>query len=228
MYAVYYDTETTGTNPREDEIIELAAYAPHQNRSFCSFLRPSKPIPPEVTKIHSITDAMVADAPPPSQVLQEFQEFCGQDAILIAHNNTTFDWPFLENSFTRAGLPVPAWKQVDSLLWSRKYRSDLPRHTLQHLRETYKIPPNQAHRALDDVMVLYQVFSQMIDDLPWETVLSLLSSQDASPRMPFGKHAGKLLQEIPKNYVEWLSSNGVFEKKENLSLKEGFEKVGLL
>jgi DNA polymerase-3 subunit epsilon len=46
--------------------------------------------------------------------------------------------------------------------------------------------------------------------------------------MPFGKHAGKPLSEIPKDYVRWLAENGALDKKENASLKEGFEKAGLL
>ena len=34
-------------------------------------------------------------------------------------------------------------------------------------------------------------------------------------RMPFGKHAGKPLTEIPKDYVRWLAKNGALDKKEN-------------
>ena len=66
---------------------------------------------------------------------------------------------------------MPDWKFIDSLKWSRKYRTDLPRHNLQYLREVYQIPANQAHRALDDVFVLQQIFSKMILDLPLPKII---------------------------------------------------------
>jgi DNA polymerase-3 subunit epsilon len=99
---------------------------------------------------------------------------------------------------------------------------------LQALREVYGIESNQAHRALDDVIVLYQVFSKMIGDLSMSQILSLLSQKSELTRMPFGKHAGKLLTEIPKEYAKWLEREGALDKKENTELKETFEKLGYL
>ena len=89
--------------------------------------------------------------PPHQEALTAFAEFCSGDVVLIAHNNDAFDKLFLEAEFQRAGLQMPEWIFIDSLKWSRKYRTDLPRHSLQFLREVYGIEANQAHRALDDV-----------------------------------------------------------------------------
>ncbi len=47
-------------------------------------------------------------------------------------------------------------------------------------------------------------------------------------KMPFGKHQGKMLADVPKDYVTWLASSGAFDKTENQDLKENFEKLGLL
>ena len=228
MYAVYYDTETTGTRSDKDRIIEIAAYDPKNERTFVQLINPGMPIPPEATAIHRITDAMVENASSFKEVGQAFIDFCGPDAVLIAHNNDAFDKLFLENECKRAGLEMPKWKYIDTLKWARKYRSDLPRHTLQSLREVYGIPPNQAHRALDDVTVLHQIFAQMIDDLPIETVFSLLQQTKQLTRMPFGKHQGKALSEIPRDYVRWMAGSGAFDKAENKELRETFEKLGLL
>jgi DNA polymerase-3 subunit epsilon len=228
MKAIYYDTETTGVKPGKDRIIEIAAFEPQNNRSFCSFTNPECPIPAESTAITGITDEMVKDAPPIRLALEAFVSFCEGECVLIAHNNDAFDKLFLEAEFQRAGLLMPEWIFIDSLKWSRKYRNDLPRHSLQFLREVYGIEANQAHRALDDVMVLYRIFSQMIGDLDLKTVLSLLKQTPQAQRMPFGKHAGKLLTEIPKEYVLWLAREGALDKKENAQLKETFEKMGLM
>jgi DNA polymerase-3 subunit epsilon len=225
---IYYDTETTGVRNDKDRIIELAAFDPIENRTFCQFIHPDFPVPPEATAIHGITNEMVSNAPFFKEVAESFISFCPPETVLIAHNNDAFDKLFLEQEFKRAGLEFPQFRFVDTLKWARKYRGDLPRHTLQSLREVYGFPANQAHRALDDVVVLHQVFSAMIDDLSMEKVLELLARPQILSRMPFGKHQGKLLAEVPKDYVTWLASSGAFDKAENQELKENFQKLGLL
>ncbi|OGN56293.1 MAG: DNA polymerase III subunit epsilon [Chlamydiae bacterium RIFCSPHIGHO2_12_FULL_44_59] len=228
MKYVYYDTETTGIKIGKDRIIEIAAYDPVGERSFSTFTNPECPIPAESTAITHITDEMVKEAPLIRAALEAFIAFCGEDVMLIAHNNDAFDQPFLVSEFARADTTMPEWKFIDSLKWSRKYRSDLPKHSLQFLREVYGVEANQAHRALDDVMVLYKVFSSMIDDLDMDTVMSLLTPTPQGDRMPFGKHAGKMLAEVPKSYIQWLLREGALDKKENAELKNRLTNLGML
>jgi DNA polymerase-3 subunit epsilon len=228
MRPIYYDTETTGVRPGKDRIIELAAYDPIKDKTFCTLINPGCPIPAESTAVCHITDDMVKDAPNFGGVVEDFVAFCEGDTVLIAHNNDAFDKPFLEDEFQRCTQPFPPWKFIDSLKWSRKYRTDLPRHSLQFLRESYGIESNQAHRALDDVIVLYKVFSFMIDDLDLGTVLNLLSKKVDISRMPFGKHQGKSLAEVPKDYIDWLDKSGAMDKKDNEALREAFVKLGIL
>lgn len=223
---IYYDTETTGVRPEKDRVIEIAAYDPSNNTSFQSFINPGCSIPQEATAIHGITDEMIASAPSFAEVGPAFFSFCGEDAVLIAHNNDAFDRHFLIHESKRSEIILPQWPMVDSLKWARKYRSDLPKHSLQFLRQIYGISENQAHRALDDVMVLYQVFSLMIDDLSIETILELLNA--APPplqHMPFGKYQGKPLKDVPPDYLKWLKEQGVFEKPENQALKLALEQL---
>lgn len=229
MRAIFYDTETTGIRAESDRIIELAAYDPATDRSFVQLINPGCPIPKEATAIHHITNEMVSTAPSFDSVAKEFIEFCDGDVVLIAHNNDTFDYMFMKNEFTRSKLSMPAnWKFLDSLKWARRYRCDLPRHTLQFLREVYDIPANNAHRALDDVIVLHKVFQYMVDDLSIDQVFSLLNKQRELHHMPFGKHQGTPLKNLPKDYVAWLAKNGAFDKPENQELKSNLQRVGLL
>jgi len=171
---------------------------------------------------------MVAEAPSFKTIAEEFVTFCPEETVLIAHNNDAFDKLFMEQEFKRAGVEFPSYRFIDTLKWSRKYRSDLPRHTLQSLREIYGFASNQAHRALDDVIILHQVFSAMIDDLPMEKILELLARPQILSKMPFGKHQGKMLADIPKDYVGWLAASGAFDKSENHELRDNFQKLGLL
>ena len=226
---IYYDTETTGVRAGKDRIIEIAAYDPVLDKTFCSFVNPEMPIPAESTQITGITDDMVKDAPTYGEVGESFYEFCKGESVLIAHNNDGFDVHFLTNEAKRANISPPKFPFIDSLKWARKYRPDLPRHSLQYLREIYNIEKNNAHRALDDVKVLYNIFIQMIGDLTMEQIYVLLYNQDKTIRqMPFGKHRGQPLAKLPKSYVKWLAGSGALEKPENEDLRESLVGVGLL
>ncbi len=223
--AIFYDTETTGLQAEKERVIELAAYDPLHDRSFVALINPGKPIPAEATAVHHISDEMVADSPPFSEVAEKFCAFCEGDVILVAHNNDAFDIHFMKAEFSRAGLTMPPWRFMDSLKWARRYRPDLPRHTLQSLREIYGIASNNAHRALDDVVVLHQVFKIMTDDLPVETIYALMNVPAEIHHMPFGKFQGTLLKDLPKDYISWMKASGVFLKPENQDLKRALDKI---
>jgi DNA polymerase-3 subunit epsilon len=228
---IFYDTETTGLKAEKDRIVEIAAYIPAEDKTFVELVNPGCPIPEEASAIHKITDSMVADSPSFSGVGPEFLKFCGENAVLIAHNNDAFDIHFLRAEYSRINLSLPPWAFVDSLKWARRYRKDLPRHTLQFLREILGIEANTAHRALDDVIILHKVFQELTGDLSIDQVISLLSGQtkEFPPNvMPFGKHQGKPLATLPSDYVAWMKKNGVFEKPENQALKQELEKLGKL
>lgn len=226
---IFYDTETTGVRAEKDFIIEIAAFDPLNNATLECLINPGCPIPADASAIHHITDDMVASAPSFSEVGQQFIDFCKGDVVLIAHNNDAFDLLFLKREFARNGLAMPpSWRFLDSLKWARRYRTDLPRHTLQFLRQTYDIPANNAHRALDDVIVLHQIFTLMTDDLSIDEVHLLMNQVRILQHMPFGKHQGKPLSQLPRNYVDWLASSGAFDKPENSELKCSLEKLGLL
>lgn len=229
LRTIFYDTETTGLKADKDRIVEIAAYDPDTEQSFVQLINPGCPIPAEVTAVHKISDEMVADAPTFSEVAEQFCAFCAGDVVLIAHNNDAFDIHFLRAEFSRCSLALPAsWKFLDSLKWARRYRKDLPKHTLQFLREIYGIASNNAHRALDDVIVLYQVFKILTDDLTIDQIFSLLNQPKELTHMPFGKHQGDHLSKVPSSYIAWMKSNGAFDKAENQELRQALQKLGKL
>lgn len=228
MRPIFYDTETTGVRAEKDRIIEIAAFDPVQNRSFEMLINPGCLIPAEATAVHKITDDMVKDALPFSEVGKQFATFCEGDVVLIAHNNDGFDIHFLRAEFARNQLELPNWKYFDTLKWARRYLKHLPRHSLQFLREFYQVAANNAHRALDDVLVLYKVFTHMTDDLTIADCYQLLNAPRAIQHMPFGKYQGKPLKEVPADYVQWMNQNGAFDKQENSELKTAFIQLNLL
>jgi DNA polymerase-3 subunit epsilon len=222
---IFYDTETTGVKPDRDRVVEIAAYDPVLNKTFERLINPGIPIPKEASAVHKITDEMVLGAPTFREIAEEFAEFCSGNVCLIAHNNDAFDIHFLKNEYSRAEIAFPEWKFLDSLKWARRYRADLPRHTLQFLREVYSIPANNAHRALDDVIVLHRVFELMTDDLAFDDVYNLLNKPREIQHMPFGKHQGTPIKQLPKSYVKWLKESGALDKPENGELKAAIDKL---
>jgi len=229
MRIIYYDTETTGLKSETDRIVEIAGYESNSEESYSALINPQIPIPPESSRIHKISDEMVADAPSFAEIGEKFIEFCGEDAILIAHNNDNFDIHFLYAEFERHKLKMPSsWRFVDSLKWARRYRPDLPRHTLQYLREMYHFSANNAHRALDDVMVLKNVFMEMTRGLPMETVYNILQKEIKITNMPFGKYRGKKLNDVPGDYLQWLYDSGALNKAHNYKLRDALKERNLI
>jgi DNA polymerase-3 subunit epsilon len=227
---IFYDTETTGVKAEVDRVIEIAAYDLERDRSFERLINPGVPIPAEATAVHKITDEMVANAPTFEEIIDDFVAFCDGDAMLVAHNNDGFDIHFLRAEFGRCDQSLPAeWSWFDTLRWSRKYRSDLPSHSLQYLREVYGFEANNAHRALDDVIILKQVYQAMTLNLTADQAWELMQQADPLPtKMPFGKHQGKALADVPGDYIKWLAKSGALDKPQNEALRKSLEKLELL
>jgi DNA polymerase-3 subunit alpha (Gram-positive type) len=85
---VVLDIETTGLDPRYNELTEVGAVKIVNRKivdSFHCFVNPQMPIPREITKLTGINDEMVKDAPVIEEVLPRLIDFLG-DAVLVAHN----------------------------------------------------------------------------------------------------------------------------------------------
>ena len=102
---IVFDIESTGVNPRQDRIIELAAIKLNPDGTEVTktwLLNPTIPIPPETTAIHGITDGIVKDCPTFADAADEiFSFFAGCD--LSGFNADRFDIPCIEEEFARVG-----------------------------------------------------------------------------------------------------------------------------
>jgi DNA polymerase-3 subunit epsilon len=97
---VILDTETTGLH--DAEVIEIAIISPGE-ALLNTLVRPTIPIPADVTAIHGITDEMVAEAPSFPEVYPGIAEVLEGKRVLIY--NSSFDIKILNYCCERHGLP---------------------------------------------------------------------------------------------------------------------------
>ncbi|WP_299904661.1 3'-5' exonuclease [uncultured Paracoccus sp.] len=167
LTCVVFDTETTGLTD-SDRILQIAGLRIAGGRltgeRFETLVQPGRPIPAASTRIHGITDAMVADAPLKAAALTAFQHFC-DEATLVAHN-APFDMGFLRRAAPETGAhftnPVLDTVLLSAMLWGQS--AD---HSLDALcaRLDIAIPPELRHTAMGDAQATASAFLRMVPAL---------------------------------------------------------------
>ncbi len=163
---IVFDLETTGLSPATERIIEIGAVKVENGAvtdSFDLFVDPEKTISPEITRLTSITNDMVAGAPSEQEALEQFFRFCDGCNVFVAHN-ADFDMSFLRAAIHRCGReedPV----QIDTLVMGRAMYPGLKKHKLDSLAEHLGVEQKHHHRADDDARVLAEIFLKMLQTL---------------------------------------------------------------
>jgi DNA polymerase-3 subunit epsilon len=159
---VVLDLETTGLSPFQDKIIEIGAVKLKTNEIsfFKSFVNPQKKIPQDTIAIHGIEDEMVSQAPIFEEINPSWQKFA-EDLPLIAHN-AKFDLGFLVFENYQIKTFVGNHEIYCSCLLSRQVLKDVPNHRLATLATYYSLPLENHHRALDDSLACFQIFSKLL------------------------------------------------------------------
>ena len=155
------DTETTGHG--NADIIEFAAVTPSGRTLVDTLIRPRQPIPPFITQLTGISEAMVAGAPPFAEAYHRL--LLPQLGRKILAYNISFDVPVLRKNIRRhCGHD---WQPVDSACLMRAYAhyrderypagdthvGRLRVHKLASACAQMGIAHEHAHRALGDSQV---------------------------------------------------------------------------
>lgn len=163
---VVFDTETTGLLPHRDEIVQIGAVRVLNGRivpgeSIDLLVHPGCPIPAASSRVHGITDAMVAEAPRIEVAGRAFHHFA-RDAVIVAHN-APFDMAFLRRHAGRIGV---TWDHpiLDTVLLSAVLFGASETHTLDALcdRLDVTIPEKLRHTALGDAQATAEVLCKML------------------------------------------------------------------
>lgn len=205
---VCLDCETTGLNPKEDRIIEVACVVFNRGGvidAFESLVNPEREIPAESIKIHNITNEMVQKQPTVDQVLPKVIAMTASHPI-VGHG-IKFDVDILIESASRSSTSHTLTQNtlIDTLRLARLY-GESPTNALDMLRRHFNIEPQGAHRAMSDVLVNVEVFFRLIRKFKYlKEVLESLQNPIEMKNFPLGKHKGRPLKEIPLNYLVWAS-----------------------
>lgn len=161
-----FDTETTGLLPHKDQVVQLGALRVLNGRIITEealdlLVDPGRPIPAAATRVHGITDAMVAGAPNIDTAARQFHHFA-RDAVIVAHN-APFDMAFLRREEKRLKL---TWDHpiLDTVLLSAVLFGASVPHTLDALcaRLDVCLPGALRHTALGDARATAEVLCRML------------------------------------------------------------------
>ena len=115
-----FDTETSGQNPENSNIIEIGAVKFTKDgilEKFSSLIKVQSPLNPFIVGLTGINDQMLENAPLAEKIIPEFRNFC-KETILVAHN-AQFDLRFMNAESQRLGFLPLQNSAVDTLRLSR-------------------------------------------------------------------------------------------------------------
>lgn len=171
---VCLDCETTGLNPKKDEILSIGAVLIKENRiimrkTFNVFVKPSKNVTAESIKIHQIRPVDLENAITPKEAILELLEFIGSRPIVGYY--IKFDMAMI-SKYTKQiiGVKVPnRMIEVSSMYFRTRHRHseyefvDLKFDTIM---KTLNIPELGKHDALNDAIMTAMMFLKLREMTP--------------------------------------------------------------
>lgn len=229
---VFFDLETTGTNPLKDRIVEISYLKVGNGGAvLMENTHRIKPVDalgnqvksdPAAVAVHGITDEELASKPTFKELSAELREVF-DDSDIAGYNSNKFDLPMLIEEFVRAG--------IDFRLQGRNLidvQNIFYKHEPRTLKAAYRFYCDKelvdAHQASADVMATFEVFKAQLEryDLGEDTQAVARNSRlgdniDLSGRLSrdkdgdavfnFGKYKGKKVKNVFRvepSYYSWM------------------------
>ena len=160
------DTETNGRAGELCELTEVGCVlvgGGELHEEWSSLVRAERPLSRGIQRFTGITQAMVDDAPPPSEVLAHIGEQLRR-RVLVAHN-ASFDRRVLKQAFERADVPWPDPPVLCTVAMGRRFAPLARQRKLALLAESLGIPVDETHRALPDALTCARIFCALFPKL---------------------------------------------------------------
>lgn len=207
------DVETTGLDPIEDRVVELAVVGASLAHGvagiWTTLVNPGRPIPAEASAIHHIVAEDVENSPSFDEVMAT-QKYDPESIVMVAHN-AAFD-----SQFVPAPTPWICTMRLAQKLWP-----DLEHLGNQYLRYHLKLECPEvkglaAHRADADAIVTAHLLifeleevlrrAKAPDEATIESLVKWINEPSLLRTCRFGKHKGTAWSEVPRDYLQWMIS----------------------
>ena len=162
---IVLDTETTGLNAAEDELLQVSIIDEEGNVLFDSYIRPTQHTEwAEAEHINHITPEMVADAPIIAEVMQEITDILKRYDKIVGYN-VRFDADFLKNNGAEFADNT---NFVDSMkIFSLYFSADNKRCKLTEAADYFCYDwseHKEAHNSLGDCFATLYVYKKLTTD----------------------------------------------------------------
>lgn len=209
------DTETTGIDTKTCKIVEVAAFnavGGSDYNAFDRYVNPGEPIPPEVSAVHHICDADVADA-------QSWDAVKGAlSAYLVANNIDTLVAHNYEYDSVVLGLG-PDYKWICTYKCALRQWPDAPSHKNEVLCYYLGVGSRgrsgrtgNSHSALFDAKQTAAILEELLKHQSIETLIQWTKEPKQLSKIMFGKHIGKRWHEIDSGYLQWMCKQADMDK----------------
>lgn len=153
---VVFDTETTGLNVFEDDVVQLAALRVRRGQitgRLNLFIETNRDIPPMLGDTPNPLVQEYAAQPhlQPAEAFARFLQFA-DGAVLLGHN-ATYDWQIMTHNMRRraSGMSMPS-DCFDTLKMTRLLSPRLRSYKLKDLLTTLQLQGENSHLASDDIV----------------------------------------------------------------------------
>jgi len=199
----FVDVETTGGDPGNDRIIEIAVIRVENGRvvkTWDSLVDPGCYIPPEITRITGIKADDLVHAPVFRNISDQVEELLA-DCVFTAHN-ARFDYGFVKAELNRVGCKFVG-KQLCTVRLSRSLFPQYRRHNLDELMVRFNLSSPNRHRALADARVIHDFYHLALTQSGETKFLKALSEILLHPATPanVGQSVLDNLPEAPGVYI---------------------------
>lgn len=184
---VALDVETTGLKPSRQRVIEIALVRFRDGQvesSFETLLNPGRAIPEFITRLTTIRNEDVVEAPAFGDVAEQMLEFLG-DSLIIGHN-VSFDINFMNAELDRVDREPLVNERLDTMGMAVRFLRSLRKPSLDRVADAVGLSPRKIHRAGGDARLTGEVAFRLVKEAMRQGVTSLdqmkASAQVIAPR----------------------------------------------
>jgi len=209
LYAIV-DIETTGNGYKGQKITEISIFVFDGKKivnEFTSLVNPQQNIPPFITNLTGITNAMLRHAPKFYEIAKKVQEITAE-TIFVAHN-VNFDYNIIKDEFKNLGFDFKR-KKLCTVRLSRKIIPGLSSYSLGNICADENIPINGRHRAKGDAEATTELFRRLIERDDNFIINSFLNSRSREATLPplLDK---KVVDNLPETFGVYYFKNSAKE-----------------